>query len=189
MMSIYFYHSALRGGLGPAGGVFPPALLANRHRYWLVARTQIRSPSASQSARVPMDNLGLESSAMKRIHILSAVVLALAQPCWALDIVPYQAEGFAAARAAGKVTALQFHSGWCPVCVMQERGLRALQQDKALDQVIVFQVDFFKEEALRRQYNVNSFATLVVFRGEAERARTTADSRPEQLRQLFAKAL
>gem|GEM_PF-3513394 len=58
MKSIYAYHSALRGGLGPAGGVFPPALLANRHCYWLVARTQIRSPSATQSARVPMDNLG-----------------------------------------------------------------------------------------------------------------------------------
>jgi hypothetical protein len=60
MMGIYAYHSALRGGLGPAGGVFPPALLVNRHGYWLVARTQIRSPSATQFARVPMDNLGLK---------------------------------------------------------------------------------------------------------------------------------
>jgi hypothetical protein len=58
MRSIYVHRPALRGGLGPVGGVFPPALLANRHSYWLVARTQIRSPSATQSARVPMDNLG-----------------------------------------------------------------------------------------------------------------------------------
>jgi hypothetical protein len=58
MRNIDAHRTALRGGVKPAGGVFPPALLANRHRYWLVARTQIRSPSATQSARVPMDNLG-----------------------------------------------------------------------------------------------------------------------------------
>ena len=118
---------------------------------------------------------------------LAAVLFAL--PALALDIVPYQAEQFAQARAAGKVTAIQFHSGWCPVCVMQERGVRALKDDKAFDQVVVYQADFFKEEALRKQFNVTSFSTLVVFRGDAERARTTGDSRPEQLRPLFAKAL
>lgn len=107
----------------------------------------------------------------------------------ALDIVPYQAEQFAQARAAGKVTAIQFHSGWCPVCVMQERGVRTLKEDKAFDQVTVYQADFFKEEALRKQFNVTSFSTLVIFKGDAERARTTGDSRPEQLRPLFARAL
>lgn len=112
-----------------------------------------------------------------------------ALPALALDIVPYQAEPFAAARAAGKVTAIQFHSGWCPICVMQERGVRALKDDKAFDQVTVYQADFFKEEALRKQFNVTSFSTLVIFRGETERARTTGDSRPEQLKPLFAKAL
>jgi thiol-disulfide isomerase/thioredoxin len=110
-------------------------------------------------------------------------------PALALDIVPYQAEPFAAARAAGKITVIQFHSGWCPICVMQERGVRALKDDKAFDQVTVYQADFFKEEALRKQFNVTSFSTLVIFRGGEERARTTGDSRPEQLRPLFAKAL
>jgi thiol-disulfide isomerase/thioredoxin len=119
--------------------------------------------------------------------VLAAMLFAL--PALALDIVPYQAEQFAKARAAGKVTAIQFHSGWCPICVMQERGLRALQEDKSLDQTTVFQADFFKEEALRKQFNVTSFSTLVIFKGDTERARTTGDSRPEQLKQLFAKAL
>jgi len=119
--------------------------------------------------------------------MLAAVLFAL--PTLALDIVPYQAEPFAQARAAGKVTAIQFHSGWCPVCVMQERGLRAMKDDKALDQVTVFQADFFKEEALRKRFNVTTFSTLVIFKGETEAARTTADSRPEQLKPLFAKAL
>lgn len=127
---------------------------------------------------------------MKSKHwpgVLAAWLFSL--PALALDIVPYQAEPFAAARAAGKVTVIQFHSGWCPICVMQERGVRALMDDKAFDQVTVYQADFFKEEALRKQFNVTSFSTLVIFRGGEERARTTGDSRPEQLRPLFAKAL
>lgn len=119
--------------------------------------------------------------------VLAALLFTL--PAWALEVVPYQAEKFAQARAAGKVTAIQFHSGWCPVCVMQERGVRALMDDKAFEQVTVYQADFFKEEALRKQYNVTSFSTLVIFKGDVERARTTGDSRPEQLRPLFAKAL
>jgi thiol-disulfide isomerase/thioredoxin len=121
------------------------------------------------------------------LTLLSAAAFAL--PAFALDIVPYQAENFAQARSAGKVTAIQFHSGWCPVCVMQERGLKALKDDKALDQVTVYQADFFKEEALRKRFNVTSFSTVVIFKGETEAARTTGDSRPEQLKPLFDKAL
>jgi thiol-disulfide isomerase/thioredoxin len=127
---------------------------------------------------------------MKLTHwpaLLATLLYSL--PTLALDIVPYQAEPFAAARAAGKITVIQFHSGWCPICVMQERGVRALKDDKAFDQVTVYQADFFKEEALRKQFNVTSFSTLVIFRGDQERARTTGDSRPDQLRPLFAKAL
>lgn len=127
---------------------------------------------------------------MKHKHwpaVLVALLLSL--PALALDIVPYQAEQFAQARATGKVTAIQFHSGWCPVCIMQERGLKAMKEDKALDQVTVFQADFFKEEELRKRFNVTVFSTLVIFKGETEAARTTADSRPEQLKPLFAKAL
>lgn len=119
----------------------------------------------------------------------SLCCLFMVQSVAALEVVPFQPDTFAQARSAGKVTAIQFHSGWCPVCVMQERGVRALKEDKDLDQVVVFQADFFKEEALRKRFNVTSFSTLVIFRGEQERARTTGDHRPEQLKPLFAKAL
>ena len=122
-----------------------------------------------------------------RLSLLLAAMIAI--PALALDVVPYEAAGFARARSEGKVTAIQFHSGWCPVCVMQERGVKALNGDKSLGQVTVFQADYFKEESLRKRFNVSSFSTLVVFRGEQERARTTGDFRAEQLKQLFAKAL
>ncbi|MDP1527542.1 MAG: thioredoxin family protein [Rhodocyclaceae bacterium] len=125
---------------------------------------------------------------------ISPLLFALLSALWpmsalALDIVPYEEASFAQARAAGKVTALQFHSGWCPICVMQERGVKALKDDKALADVTVFQADYFKEEALRKRFNVSSFSTLVFFKGEQERARTTGDFKPEQIKQHFGKAL
>lgn len=122
-----------------------------------------------------------------RLLLLLAALIAAPAP--ALDIVPYQADEFARARKEGKVTALQFHSTWCPICVMQERGLKTLMDDKAYDQVTVFQADFFAEEALRKRYNVSTFSTMVIFRGAKERARATGEFQSEQLRQLFAPAL
>lgn len=118
-----------------------------------------------------------------------ALLLMTTAPAWALDVVPYDAAAFAKAQSRGQVNAIQFHSGWCPICVMQERGIAALKEDRALDKVVVFQADFLKEEEIRRRFSVTSFSTLVIFRGTQERARTTGDFQAAKLRDLFGKAL
>ncbi len=64
-----------------------------------------------------------------------------------------------------------------------------LKDDKALMDITVFQADFSKEDGLRKDLRVASFSTLVVFRGDAERARATGDFRVEQVKALLAKAL
>lgn len=125
---------------------------------------------------------------MKPIRILLLSLFLSPALAWALEIVPYQADNFARARAAGKVTAIQFHSGWCPICMMQDRGVRELKDDKAFAQVIVFRADFAKEDDLRKRFGVRSFSTLVIFRGEEERARTTGDFQADKLKQLFSRA-
>lgn len=124
-----------------------------------------------------------------RFRLVTLIAFLASAPASALDVVPWDADGFERARAAGLVTAIQFHSGWCPICVMQERGVKALKDERGLERITVFQADYFREEALRRKFDVTSFSTLVVFRGETERARTTGDFRVDQLRLLFRKAL
>ena len=129
---------------------------------------------------------------LKECHFVKPLVwlfFLCALPAHALDVVPYDANAFAQAQTQGRVSAIQFHSGWCPICVMQERGVMALKEDPGLAKVTVFQANFMKEEGLRQRLNVTSFSTLVVFRGNTERARTTGDFQVESLRQLFAKAL
>lgn len=123
-------------------------------------------------------------------HWLALAALAFAAAsASALDIVPYEANAFAKARAAGQVTALEFHSGWCPICVLQDRGVRELKDGKSFENVTVFVVDFIKEADLRQRYNVTTFATLVVFRGNDEKARAVGEFQAEKLRQVFDKAL
>ncbi|MCX8085357.1 MAG: hypothetical protein N3C63_00510 [Rhodocyclaceae bacterium] len=58
MKRLHDFHGALRGGARAAGGICAPVLLVQRHRYGLVARARISSPSPASAARVPMDNLG-----------------------------------------------------------------------------------------------------------------------------------
>lgn len=122
-------------------------------------------------------------------RLLVLLVLLAVRPALALDLVPYEAAAFDKARAEGKVTGLLFHSGWCPICIMQERSLKSLKDDEALEQVVVFQADFQKEDGLRKAFNVTAFSTLVVFRGKDERARTTAEFQLAALKSLFGKAL
>ena len=130
---------------------------------------------------------------MKLTVCLALTALALfSRAVLALDIQPYDAARFAQAQAAGNVTVLQFHSGWCPICIMQERGVKELKEGKdarALERVTVFVADFLKDAELRQRYSVTTFATLVVFRGTEEKARATGDFQPDKLKQLFDKAL
>jgi len=107
----------------------------------------------------------------------------------ALEKLPYDEAAFARTQTEGKVSVLLFHTAWCPVCIMQERSLESLKGEKAYEQVRVFVADFLRERALREKHNVGSFATLVVFRGNEEKARVTGESRVEQIRSLLGRAL
>ncbi len=126
---------------------------------------------------------------MRKFRIALLAVTILCGPTYALEVVPFDADAFARTRGANRPVALQFHSGWCPVCVMQERGVRALKDEKLFEQLVVYQADYFKEDELRRRFGVTSFSTLLVFRGSQERGRATGDFRVDDLRRLFAKAL
>ncbi len=118
-----------------------------------------------------------------------ATVALFSRAALALDILPYDAGSFAQAQAAGHITVLEFHSGWCPICVLQERSIRDIKGTGSSERITVFAADFLKEAELRQRYNVTTFATLVVFRGTEEKARATGEFQPEKLRLLFDKAL
>ena len=85
--------------------------------------------------------------------------------------------------------AVHFHADWCPTCVSQKRSLEQLKAEQQLKGVTILVADYDKEKELKRQLNVRSQSVLVVYKGQAEVARSAGETKPEQLRQALVKAL
>jgi len=129
---------------------------------------------------------------MVRRRFLSVLFVALAGFAsigHALEIKPFSADALSGLQSAGKPVAVHFHADWCPTCVNQAKSLDALKTDPQLQAVTVLVADYDKERDLKRALKVRSQSTFVVFKGQTEVARSGGQTRPEQIRQVLAKAL
>ena len=106
----------------------------------------------------------------------------------ALTLSPYSADALAKLQTAGSPVALHFHADWCPTCRAQAKSLEALKADTSLN-MTVLSVDYDKETALKKQLNVRSQSTFIVFRGVAEKARQIGETAPESIRKTLGSAL
>ena len=120
--------------------------------------------------------------------LLGALVAGAATLAQALEVKPFSAESLAAAQAAGKPVAVHFHAEWCGTCKQQEKAIAQLQGDKSLDMLLLV-ADYDKEKALRRSLRVRSQSTMVVFRGQQERARLAGDTSADKFRTALRAAL
>lgn len=124
---------------------------------------------------------------LARLIALSALTFA-ASFAHALTIAPYSAAALAAAQKAGDPVAVHFHATWCSTCKAQDRAFNELQADPTL-KLTVLQADYDTEGELKKQMKVRSQSTLIVFRGSAERARSSGDTQPDRLKALLKTAL
>ena len=122
-----------------------------------------------------------------RLIAVSALTFA-ASIANALTIAPYSAAAWAAAQKAGEPVALHFHATWCSTCKAQDKAFNELQADPTL-RLTVLQADYDTEGDLKKQMKVRSQSTLIVFRGNTERARSSGDTQPEKLKALLQTAL
>ena len=123
----------------------------------------------------------------KPSFVFAATLLA-ASWSHALTLAPYSAEALAQLQTAGAPVALHFHADWCPTCRAQAKSLEALKADTSLN-MTVLSVDYDKETALKKQLNVRSQSTFIVFRGVAEKARQIGETAPESIRKTLGSAL
>ncbi len=122
-----------------------------------------------------------------RLIALSVLTFA-ASIAQALTIAPYSAQALAAAQKAGEPVAVHFHATWCSTCKAQDKAFNELQADPTL-KLTVLQADYDTEGELKKQMKVRSQSTLIVFRGNTERARSSGDTQPERLKALLKTAL
>lgn len=102
---------------------------------------------------------------------------------------PFDEDGFAAAQRAGKPILVQVHADWCTTCRAQEPVIEALLKDPVYAQFVVFRVDFDRQKDVLKRLGVPFQSTLVVFKGDAEVSRSTAQVSREVIADQMAKAL
>ena len=102
--------------------------------------------------------------------------------------VPYDHQAFSAAVAAGGPVAVVFHAGWCPTCRAQAPVLKQLTSEPKYKHLTLFVADFDTEMALRKEFNVSTQSTIVVFNKGHEVARSTGDTQRDSLSALLSKA-
>jgi len=119
---------------------------------------------------------------MKKSFALLAVSLcAWLAPAHALEIAPYTPETFAAKQQAGERVGLHFHASWCPTCRAQDKVFDTFKGDASVPGTLL-QVNYDTERDLKREMNVRSQATLIVFQGKQQVHRSGGVTETEPLR-------
>ncbi|NPT56375.1 thioredoxin family protein [Paraburkholderia elongata] len=92
-------------------------------------------------------------------------------------------------NADGKPNIVYFHATWCPTCKVQQPIVDRLAARPEMKDVTIFVADYDKEVALKRAMKVTQQSTFVVFKGGHEVARSTGQTREQDIKNTFAKAL
>ena len=127
---------------------------------------------------------------MKIRFLLAALLSALlcAATAWAGE-QPYDKTAFDKALAEGRPVIVDFFADWCPTCKAQKPHVQSLLGEARMKEVTLFIADYDKEKDLKQALRVTQQATFVVFKGGKEVARSTGQTKREDLAALFGKAL
>lgn len=117
-----------------------------------------------------------------------AAVFAIA-PAYAGMRAAYTAAGLEAAQKAGKSILVEVHAPWCPVCKAQSPILSKLEADPRFANLAVFKVDFDSQKDALKALGVQKQSTLIVFKGAAEKGRSTGATDPLSIEELLEKSL
>jgi thiol-disulfide isomerase/thioredoxin len=131
---------------------------------------------------------------MRRLAWVPVVIvtLALAVSPWVAsgaEMQTYSKDAFQQAQAAGKPIVVFVTASWCPNCRKQQPVVDTMAKDKAFADAVLFVINFDSDKQALKDLNVLMQSTRIAFRGNTERARSTAVTDPDAIRALFHKAL
>ena len=110
-------------------------------------------------------------------------------PSWANSAVPFSADAFKAAQAAGSPILVEIHADWCPTCKAQRPILDRLTAEPKFKGLKIFRVDFDAQKPVVKEFGAQMQSTLIVFKGTAEQGRSVGDTKEASIAALLDKSL
>lgn len=105
------------------------------------------------------------------------------------ESIPFNKADFEKAKLENKSIVLDVYAWWCPLCNMQESRLTSIIADeKDMTGYIVFTIKNSDSET-KKEFNVQSRGTLIVFKGNLEKARLVLDADKDKIRDLLKTGL
>jgi thioredoxin 1 len=164
------------GAVGETGTVIVAQLLKAGYS----VRTMVRredSPNA-QSKR--------KRGLIKLFKITALFLLSLStHGAFAGEIKPYNQTEFEKLAAEGKPILLDFRADWCTICAAQAPVIRELMAQSKYQDLTAFTIDFDRDTALLKAYNVELQSTLIVLTGKHEEGRLVGDTSREGIDRLL----
>jgi thiol:disulfide interchange protein len=109
----------------------------------------------------------INSNLAKLLKIAALFVLSIfAHVALAGEIKPYRQVEFDKLAAEGKPILLDIRADWCPTCAAQAPVIRELMAQSKYKDLTTFTIDFDKDTALLKAYNVSFQSTLIVLTGK-----------------------
>jgi thiol:disulfide interchange protein len=129
----------------------------------------------------------IKSDLAKLFKIAALFVLSIfAHAALAGEIKPYSQPELDKLAAEGKPILLDIRADWCPTCAAQAPVIRELMAQSKYKDVTTFTIDFDKDTALLKAYNVPAQSTLIVLTGKQEKGRSVGDTRREEIENLLS---
>lgn len=125
----------------------------------------------------------------RRLVALAALLTLPAIPARAGEIMPFEAEAFAAAQRAGSPIVVAVAAPWCPICKAQKPILARLAAEPRFRDLRVFTIDFDTQKDLLRRFEARMQSTLIAFKGSIETGRSVGETQAEWIEGLVEKTL
>ena len=128
-----------------------------------------------------------KSNLAKPFGIATLFVLSIfAHVALAGEIKPYSQAEVNKLAAEGKPILLDIRADWCATCAAQAPVIRELMAQTRYKDVTTFTIDFDKDTALLKAYDVTSQSTLIVMMGKQEMGRSVGDTRRDDIEHLLS---
>lgn len=111
---------------------------------------------------------------MDRIPTLSlaiaAIFIAMA-PANAAEERKFDRAEFTAALDQGRPIVVEVRAWWCPVCASQRRTIREITASPQFGTLVIFEINYDRQDAEWKSFNVRKQGTLIAFRDSRELGR------------------